>query len=64
MEAAKDSKRRGIALGPEVRPKNLLAVKWGLHRLPQRKLSKEFAVLHPESDCSLGEFQCNIQPLS
>jgi hypothetical protein len=64
MKVAKDSKRRGMALGPEVRPKNLLAVKWRLHRLPQWKLSKEFTVLHPEIDYSLGEFECNIQPFS
>jgi hypothetical protein len=60
MEGAKDSKRRGMALGPEVRRKNLLAVRWGLHKLPQWKLSKEFAVLHPEIDCSLCEFEYNI----
>jgi hypothetical protein len=53
-----------MVLGPEVRPKNLLGAKWGLHKLAQRKLSKEFAVLNLEIDCSLGEFECNIQSFS
>lgn len=47
----------GSALATKLQafPKHQLASKWGLDRLEQWKLSQEFALAHPEIDCSSGE---------